>query len=97
MKILTKEEEQAHYKSVPISSPSLLQVTKLTCVESCSETLKGGALGGSLGLGLGVAGVYGAAHRYPAFRQLTVPLRAFLCTSSATFGGERALCFLGML
>ena len=53
----------------------------------CSETLKGGALGGTVGLALGVGGVFAAAARYPAFRQLTLPLRAFLCTSSATFGG----------
>jgi len=52
-----------------------------------SETLKGGAVGGLAGLGVGVAGVMGAGVRYPAFRQLTLPLRAFLCTSSATFGG----------
>ncbi|KAK4692008.1 hypothetical protein P7C71_g5115, partial [Lecanoromycetidae sp. Uapishka_2] len=63
MKILTKEEEQAHYK----------------------ETLKGGIGGGLAGLTIGVLGVYGAGVRYPAFRQLTLPLRAFLCTSSATF------------
>lgn len=53
-----------------------------------SETLKGGSLGGVIGLGLGVGGVYGAGLRFPAFRQLTLPLRAFLCTSSATFGGK---------
>lgn len=64
MKILTKEEEQAHY----------------------NETLKGGALGGTIGLALGVGGVLAAGARYPAFRQLTLPLRAFLCTSGATFG-----------
>lgn len=52
-----------------------------------SETLKGGAIGGTVGLALGVGGVFAAARRYPAFRQLTLPLRAFLCTSSATFGG----------
>ncbi|KAL9638219.1 MAG: hypothetical protein Q9164_001696 [Protoblastenia rupestris] len=65
MKILTKEEEDAHY----------------------TETLKGGAVGGTAGLVLGAVGVYAAAVRYPAFRQLTLPLRAFLITSSATFGG----------
>ena len=52
-----------------------------------SETLKGGALGGFSGLALGFGGVYSAARRYPAFRQLTLPLRAFLITSSGTFGG----------
>ncbi|KAL9131985.1 MAG: hypothetical protein Q9217_000195 [Psora testacea] len=70
MKILTKEEEDAHY----------------------NETLKGGAVGGVAGLALGAVGVYGAAVRYPAFRQLTLPLRAFLVTSSATFGAGRNGC-----
>ncbi|CAF9924048.1 hypothetical protein IMSHALPRED_006070 [Imshaugia aleurites] len=64
MKILTKEEEKAHY----------------------NETLKGGALGGAAGLALGVGGVFAAGARFPAFRQLTLPLRAFLITSSSTFG-----------
>ncbi|KAL9006917.1 MAG: hypothetical protein Q9188_000372 [Gyalolechia gomerana] len=63
MKILTKEEEEAHYR----------------------ETLKGGIGGGLAGLGLGAAGVWAATVRYPAFRALTVPLRAFLITSSGTF------------
>lgn len=52
-----------------------------------SETLKGGALGGAAGLALGVGGVFAAGARFPAFRQLTLPLRAFLITSSSTFGG----------
>ena len=55
---------------------------------SASVTLKGGILGGLAGLALGSVGVYGATVRYPAFRQLTVPLRAFLVTSSGTFGGR---------
>ncbi len=41
-----------------------------------------------MGLGLGALGVYGAAARFPAFRSLTIPLRAFLITSSGTFAGE---------
>ncbi|KAK0508397.1 hypothetical protein JMJ35_009481 [Cladonia borealis] len=64
MKVLTKEEEQAHY----------------------NETLKGGGVGGVVGMTIGVLGVYGAGLRYPAFRHITLPLRAFLVTSSATFG-----------
>ncbi|KAL8808568.1 MAG: hypothetical protein Q9223_003987 [Gallowayella weberi] len=63
MKILTKEEEQAHYNA----------------------TLKGGIGGGLAGVGLGVIGVWAAAARFPAFRSLTLPLRAFLITSSGTF------------
>jgi hypothetical protein len=64
MKLLTKEEEQAHY----------------------NEVLKGGAIGGVVGLSLGVSGVLLASRRYPAFRGLTLPFRAFLITSTATFG-----------
>ncbi|KAI4187637.1 MAG: hypothetical protein L6R41_002662 [Letrouitia leprolyta] len=63
MKVLTREEEEAHYR----------------------ETLKGGIGGGIAGLGLGAAGVWAATVRFPAFRALTVPLRAFLITSSGTF------------
>jgi len=64
MKILTKEEEKAHY----------------------AEVLKGGVIGGVLGLGLGLSGVYVASKRYTAFRGLTIPFRAFLITSAGTFG-----------
>lgn len=63
MKILSKEEEEAHYNQV----------------------LKGGAVGGGLGLAVGVGGVLLASRRYPAFRGLTLPFRTFLVTSSATF------------
>lgn len=63
MKILTKEEEQAHYNA----------------------TLKGGIGGGLLGTAVGALGVVAATRRYPAFRSLTLPLRAFLVTSSGTF------------
>ncbi|XXH05499.1 Transcriptional regulator of ribosomal biogenesis proteins [Hypoxylon texense] len=64
MKVVSKEEEQAHYH----------------------EVLKGGSIGGALGVGFGVAGVLAASRRYPAFRSLTVPFRAFLVTSTGTFG-----------
>lgn len=50
------------------------------------EVLKGGAIGGSMGLALGLGGVWAASARYPAFRSLTLPFRTFLVTSSATFG-----------
>lgn len=49
--------------------------------------MKGGALGLAVGLGGGLAGVALAQRRYHAFRSLTLPLKAFLVTSSATFGG----------
>ncbi|KAI1334361.1 mitochondrial hypoxia responsive domain-containing protein [Xylariaceae sp. FL0016] len=64
MKVVSPEEEKAHYNSV----------------------LKGGFIGGSLGLSLGILGVMGASRRYPAFRSLTIPFRAFLVTSTGTFG-----------
>lgn len=64
MKVLTKEEEAAHYNAV----------------------VKGGLIGGSLGLALGVTSVAYASRRYPSFRGLTLPFRTFLVTSTATFG-----------
>ncbi|KAK8103831.1 mitochondrial hypoxia responsive domain protein [Apiospora kogelbergensis] len=64
MKVVSQEEEAAHYNAV----------------------LKGGAIGGGLGLGLGLLGVIGASKRYPAFRGLTLPFRSFLVTSTSTFG-----------
>lgn len=41
--------------------------------------------GGVLGLAVGVAGVYGASWRYPAFRHLTLPFKAFVVTSAGSF------------
>lgn len=64
MKILTKEEEEAHYSAV----------------------VKGGLIGGGIGLALGVGGVFFASRRYPTFRGLTIPFRTFLITSTGTFG-----------
>lgn len=64
MKVLTKEEEAAHYNAV----------------------VKGGLIGGSLGLAIGATGVIYASRRYPSFRGLTLPFRTFLVTSTATFG-----------
>ena len=88
MKVLTKEEEQAHYKYPPPSA-RLFMVP----ANRYSETLKGGALGGTAGLALGFGGVFAAGARYPAFRHLTLPLKAFLVTSSATFGGMCTLSY----
>ncbi|CAG8953180.1 hypothetical protein HYFRA_00003380 [Hymenoscyphus fraxineus] len=63
MKILTKEEEEAHYDA----------------------TLKGGITGGLIGLTAGAGIVFASHKRFPTFRQLTIPLKAFLVTSSGTF------------
>ncbi|KAL2813655.1 hypothetical protein BJX63DRAFT_431776 [Aspergillus granulosus] len=65
MKLLTKEEEDAHY----------------------SEVVKGGTLGGVCGLLAGYAGVMLASRRYHTIRNLTLPMKAFLVTSSGTFVG----------
>jgi len=65
MKILTKEQEQAHYNA----------------------TLMGGTIGGFAGLAVGTLGVMAASKRYHFFRNLTLPLKAFLITSSGTFAG----------
>ncbi|KAJ5097327.1 hypothetical protein N7456_008048 [Penicillium angulare] len=65
MKLLTKEEEDAHYRSV----------------------VKGGSVGGVLGLIGGAAGVLLASRRFHTIRNLTTPMKAFLVTSSGTFVG----------
>ncbi|PWY77411.1 hypothetical protein BO70DRAFT_363338 [Aspergillus heteromorphus CBS 117.55] len=65
MKILTKEEEDAHYRTV----------------------VKGGTIGGILGLIGGAAGVLAASKRYHTIRNLTLPMKSFLVTSSGTFVG----------
>ncbi|KAL4768568.1 hypothetical protein BDW60DRAFT_118475 [Aspergillus nidulans var. acristatus] len=65
MKLLTKEEEDAHYR----------------------EVLKGGSFGTVLGLIGGYAGVMAASRRYHTIRNLTIPMKAFLVTSSGTFVG----------
>ena len=63
MKVLTKDEEDRHYR----------------------EVLKGGSIGGIVGLGLGLGGVALASRRYAAVRNLTLPFKAFLVSSSSTF------------
>jgi hypothetical protein len=62
-------------------------LTKEEEAEHYRETLKGGTLGGVLGLGVGFAGVALASQRYHFIRTLTLPLKAFLVTSSGTFAG----------
>jgi len=63
MKILTKEEEQAHYNA----------------------TVKGGTIGGLIGLAVGGAAAVAANARFHTFRNLTLPMKAFLVSSSGTF------------
>ena len=65
MKILTKEEEEAHYNA----------------------TLQGGATGLGIGLLVGLTGVSLANRRFPIIRNLTLPMKTFLVTSSSTFVG----------
>jgi len=50
-----------------------------------SATVKGGSLGGAIGLGIGSLAVWGASKRFPTFSGLTIPFRAFLLISSGTF------------
>lgn len=50
------------------------------------EVLKGGGIGGLVGLGLGLGGIAIATRRYGTIRNLTLPFKAFLVSSSATFG-----------
>jgi hypothetical protein len=80
MKILTKEEEQAHYNA----------------------TVKGGTIGGVIGLAVvrpsypsrihtkanilqGGAAAVAANARFHTFRNLTLPMKAFLVSSTSTF------------
>lgn len=50
-------------------------------------TWEGGIIGLLVGATVGSVGVWGASRRYHAFRQLTVPFRAFLITASTTAFG----------
>ncbi|KIX09732.1 uncharacterized protein Z518_00813 [Rhinocladiella mackenziei CBS 650.93] len=55
--------------------------------EHYNATLKGGVIGTIGGLAVGTLGVVAAHRRYQFFRNLTLPLKAFLVTSSGTFFG----------
>lgn len=52
-----------------------------------NAVLYGGTVGGTVGLVVGFAGVALASRRYHFIRNLTLPLKAFLVTSSGTFAG----------
>ncbi|KAK4229143.1 hypothetical protein QBC38DRAFT_360387 [Podospora fimiseda] len=54
--------------------------------EHYGVVVKGGLIGGTVGLALGLGGVIYGGKKYAAVRQLTLPFRSFLVTSSATFG-----------
>jgi len=54
--------------------------------EHYGRVLRGGLIGGTAGLALGLAGVIGGAKRYPVIKQLTLPFRSFIVTSTGTFG-----------
>lgn len=62
-------------------------LTKEQEAEHYRQTLKGGAIGGFTGLAVGAVGVVAAHRRYQFFRNLTIPLKAFLITSAGTFAG----------
>ncbi|KAI9893750.1 MAG: hypothetical protein M1814_005966 [Vezdaea aestivalis] len=53
--------------------------------EHYSATVRGGIQGGLIGLAGGTGLVYLASRRYPAFRSLTLQLKAFLASSAGTF------------
>lgn len=61
-------------------------ISKEEEAEHFGVVVKGGLIGGSCGLALGLGGVVLASKRYAAFRQLTLPFRSFLVTSTGTFG-----------
>jgi len=62
-------------------------LTKEQEAEHYRQTLIGGTLGGLGGLAVGLVGVVAAHRRYHFVRSLTLPLKAFLVTSSGTFTG----------
>ncbi|KIX94194.1 uncharacterized protein Z520_10221 [Fonsecaea multimorphosa CBS 102226] len=62
-------------------------LTKEQEAEHYRQTVVGGTIGGLAGLAVGFAGVAFAHRRYHFFRNLTLPLKAFLVTSSGTFTG----------
>jgi len=47
--------------------------------------VQGGTIGGVIGTAIGGAGAFIASKRFPTFRALSLPFRAFLVTSTGTF------------
>ncbi|KAH8596781.1 hypothetical protein B0O99DRAFT_619921 [Bisporella sp. PMI_857] len=60
-------------------------LTKEEEQEHYNATLKGGFIGGGIGLAVGGAAVYAANARFHIIRNLTLPMKAFLVSSSTTF------------
>lgn len=86
MKLLTKEEEASHYRYD--NPPTATSIVCHNDTNSCLRAVvKGGTIGGVLGLIGGTAGVMAAARRYHTIRSLTLPMKAFLVTSTGTFVG----------
>lgn len=61
-------------------------ITKEEEAAHSKQVLTGGAIGGIIGLGVGGVALAFANRRYASVRNLTVPFKAFLISSSCTFG-----------
>lgn len=81
MKILTKEEEDAHYQYANSYS------SNTSNANHPSATLTGGLMGGGIGTAAGLAALTLGSMRFPIVRHLTLPMKAFLVTSTGTFVG----------
>ncbi|KAI9648546.1 Replication factor C, subunit RFC4 [Ciborinia camelliae] len=60
-------------------------LTKEEEAEHYNATVKGGSIGGLVGLTLGGAALYVANARFHTIRSLTIPMKSFLVSSSGTF------------
>ena len=87
MKVLTKEEERRHYKYG--CATSIQKYDNHDTNLFLSATVRGGTIGGLIGLGAGSAGVLAASRQFHAFRALTLPFRVFLAASTGTFSGMK--------
>lgn len=86
MKLLTAEDEAKFYKSAFPPLPSTLHPNLTTSLTpNPSATVKGGTIGGLVGLAAGSAGVYASHKRFPLIRNLTLPFKVFLAASTGTF------------
>lgn len=53
-----------------------------------NAVLKAGLIGGAVGLGVGFGSVALAGRRYPGFKTFSIPVKAFLVSSSGLFGAN---------